>query len=222
MNINDLISEVTSRNGSSGSSNKLSSMLPGGLAGGAAAGGVMALLLGSKSTRKMAKKVATLGGSAVLGGLAYKAYDNWQQSKQEGQSLEPQQSAPEQALIEQQTAITDSANMLLIKAMIAAAKCDGEFDQEEQRKLFASADKLNLDHQAKAAIFDLMNRDISVAEIAAEVTSDEQKAEVYLAAFLAITVDHQQERAFLDSLAKAMSLPPGFPAYLEQQALLEN
>ena len=60
--------------------NKISENIPGGLVGGAAAGGLMALLIGNKSARKMAKTVAGYGGAAVLGGLAYKAYQNWQQN----------------------------------------------------------------------------------------------------------------------------------------------
>jgi len=118
----------------------ISSMLPGGLAGGAAAGGVMALLLGSKSTRKMAKKVATIGGSAVLGGLAYKAYGNWQQNR----AIEQTQPATTQdieqaaqislALNDQSTTAEHSAlSMTLIKTMVAASKSDGNIDAFEHK-----------------------------------------------------------------------------------------
>jgi uncharacterized membrane protein YebE (DUF533 family) len=71
------------------------SALPGGLAGGVAAGGVMALLMGNKSARKLAGKAATFGGTALLGGLAYKAYQNWQgnQSPQSAHPISTQVSA---------------------------------------------------------------------------------------------------------------------------------
>ena len=59
----------------------IKSAIPGGLAGGIAAGGVMALLMGNKSARKLAGKAAAYGGTALLGGLAYKGYQNWKQNQ---------------------------------------------------------------------------------------------------------------------------------------------
>jgi uncharacterized membrane protein YebE (DUF533 family) len=50
----------------------------GGLAGGAAAGGLIALLRGSKTVRKMAGGAAAYGGAAALGALASRAYTKWQ------------------------------------------------------------------------------------------------------------------------------------------------
>jgi uncharacterized membrane protein YebE (DUF533 family) len=52
-----------------------------GFGGGVAAGGLAGLLLGTKGGRKMAKKAMKVGGLAVLGGLAYKAYNDWQATK---------------------------------------------------------------------------------------------------------------------------------------------
>lgn len=199
----------------------LGSILPGGLAGGAAAGGVMALLMGSKSTRKMATKVAKLGGTAVLGGLAYKAYGNWQQNK----SLNQTQPISDVDIHQAKAALSSQANeprssldMILIASMIAASKSDGEIDSQEHQRLFEAIGKLNLGPAEKAAVFDMMSQDITVQEIADAVSSDEHKAEVYLSAYLAIEVDEQSERTFLNNLAIALQLPKGFPAYLEQQA----
>ena len=114
--------------------------------------------------------------------------------------------------------IQPSLEMVLIKAMIAASKADGQIDASEHKRLFETIEKLNLTAEDKAAVFDVMGRDISVQEIADSVRLDEHKAEVYISAYLAIEVDEQQERAFLNSLAIALNLPKGFPAYLEQQA----
>lgn len=55
-----------------------------GFGGGLAAGGLAGLLLGTKKGRKMAGSAAKIGGVAVLGGLAYKAYNDWQASKAGG------------------------------------------------------------------------------------------------------------------------------------------
>jgi uncharacterized membrane protein YebE (DUF533 family) len=91
MNLQNLLNQFLGTNGADFSSgntaqktgasfNKLSSNIPGGLVGGTAAGGIMALLMGNKSARKFAGKAATYGGAALLGGLAYKAFQNWQQN----------------------------------------------------------------------------------------------------------------------------------------------
>lgn len=226
MNIDNILNSLSNKTSAKNPTNtsttpSISSILPGGLAGGAAAGGLVALLMGSKSTRKMATKVAKFGGTAVLGGLAYKAYDNWQQNKAIGQT-QPVLDAD----IVQGTAMQHQADfaadtplsMILIMTMIAASRADGNIDEVEHKKLNDSIRKLDLGSEDKAAVFDLMSRPISIEEIANSVQSDEHKAEVYLAAYLAIEVDNQAERTFLNNLGIALDLPRGFPAYLEQQA----
>jgi uncharacterized membrane protein YebE (DUF533 family) len=204
---------------------ELSSLIPGGLMGGAAAGGVMALLLGSKSTRKMAKKVATLGGTAVLGGLAYKAYGNWQQSKALGQT-QPVTDQDIRLVTQTQAQLSDVSTdtaqnlltMTLIKTMIAASKADGNIDAVEHKRLFDAIEGAQLSANEKGAVFDLMARDIPIQEITAGISQDHHKAEVYLAGYLAIDVDNQAERTFLNNLAIGLDLQRGLSAYLEQQA----
>lgn len=236
MNVQDILSNFSLESNqqdsnavmqSSSPLDSLSSMIPGGLAGGAAAGGIMALLMGSKSTRKMAKKVAQYGGTAIVGGMAYKAYDNWQKNKALGQTqaiehqdIEQASQAYDQLLMMESGTNNDQSafDFVLIKTMIAAAKADGQIDATEHQRLFDAIEKLNFTAEDKAAVFDAMGRDITVQEIADLVSLDEQKAEVYISAYLAIEVDDQQERAFLNNLAFALNLPKGFPAYLEQQA----
>lgn len=221
-------SKVPATNNSQPSSplGALGAMIPGGLAGGAAAGGVMALLMGSRSTRKMAKTVVKYGGTAIVGGLAYKAYGNWQQ----GRAIEQTQAITAEDIGQSQTVIPQRLDsdqvggdimhleMVLIKTMIAASKADAHIDAEEHKRIFQAIEKLNLGAQQKAVVFDAMANDISLQEIANSVSSDEHKAEVYLAAYLAIEVDEPAERTFLEELAIVLDLPSGFPAYLEQQA----
>lgn len=204
----------------------ISSMLPGGLAGGAAAGGLMALLMGSKSTRKIAKKVAAYGGTAVLGGLAYKAYSNWQESKSLGQTSPitdqdievANEVIPQQLNVGFNRANQTSLDLVLIKAMIAASKADGNLDAQEHQNLFNAIDKLNLSVEDKTKVFEFMSRDVTIDEIVSAVSLEEHKAEVYLSAYLAIEVDDQLERTFLNELALALALPSGLQSYLERQA----
>ena len=199
--------------------NKMSSNIPGGLVGGAAAGGIMALLIGNKSARKMAKKVAGYGGAAVLGGLAYKAYQNWQQNNSEAAgSGTPETGGLPRESIEPPERQQPVSEMTLVKAMIAAAKSDGHIDAREQERIFQATDQLGLPADMKGMVFDYLREPITVHELALEAGTTEHKSEVYLASCMVIELDHPSERSHLDELAAALNLPRGLTDQLELQA----
>ena len=205
---------------------KAAGKIPGGLVGGAAAGGLMALLMSSKSTRKFAGKAAGYGGAAVLGGLAYNAYRNWKEQQPNGDAAMPgtqphdMAAAPGQEMIPPPETQRPIAELTLIKAMIAAGKADGHLDQAEQQRIFQAVEQMGLPADTKGAVFDLLQRDISVEELKAEAESMEQMSEIYLASCLAIDIDSMQERNHLDRLAREFVLPVGLPQQLENQARL--
>jgi uncharacterized membrane protein YebE (DUF533 family) len=91
--------------------------------------------------------------------------------------------------------------------MVAAAKADGHIDATEQRRLFAEVERLGLDVEAKAYVFDLLTHDVDLESLASAVGTPEQGAELYLAARLAIDPDQPAERAHLDALARRLNLP---------------
>ncbi len=201
--------------------NKLTSNIPGGLAGGAAAGGIMALLMGNKSARKFAGKAATYGGAAVLGGLAYKAFQSWQQNSSSHTNFD---TGTQTTLMPQQDAFLPDAEqqpafeITLIKAMIAAAKADGHIDDLEQQRIFKAVEKMDLSTETKGMVFDLLREQISVEELVKNTDHIEHKSEIYLASCLAINPDHPSEQAFLDELASALELPQGLTHELKWQA----
>lgn len=201
----------------------LSSKIPGGLVGGAAAGGIMALLVSNKSARKLAGKAATYGGAAMLGGLAYKAYQNYRHNSNvntrptELDSSQSQNSFHQQAIssAHQQQ---DSFELTLMKAMIAAAKADGHIDAQEQQRIFQAVEKMDLSAAEKGLLFDCLQQDIPIDEITSSVSSIELKSEIYLASCLVIEPDHAAEREYLDRLATTLELPEELAFQLEQQA----
>ncbi|PLW71005.1 DUF533 domain-containing protein [Pseudohalioglobus lutimaris] len=184
--------------------------------GGAAAGGVVALLLGSKKARKFAGKAAGYGGAAVVGGLAYRALQNWRQAPQQTRpqvaaEADPQWAAP--------PASTDNRfAMKLVTAMIAAAKADGHIDGAEQERIFAAVEQMQLSSNLKALVLDMLRQPISVTDVAQGVEGLEQKAELYTASCLAIDEDDPRERAYLDQLALALNLPTGLSEQIRLQA----
>ena len=197
---------------------KVSSAIPGGLAGGAAAGGLMALLMNNKSARKFAGKAATYGGAAVLGGLAYKAFQNWQQNDGQFDNAAPTvlHSGNEKSFIAD--ARHPDFEMKLIEAMIAAAKADGHIDDNEQKHIFDTIDQLEMSTEMKGKIFDLMRQPISITDLVKGVNSIEQKSELYLASCLVMTPDNPAEIEHLDALGKALHLPEGLAEQLQSQA----
>lgn len=197
---------------------------PGGLVGGATAGGIAALLVGNKKARKFAGKAATVGGAALLGGLAFNAFQNW---RQQGGALPTGRQPVDKAIatlpatrqsFEGTVARDAGFQLTLIKAMIAAAHADGHIDAQEQEKIFKALDNMQLDQQAKGLVLDLMRDPADEGELAKETRSLEQKSEVYLAACFAIDMNQPAEQDFLARLEKALALPAGLARELALQA----
>ena len=205
--LGNLMNQVTgsSENKSSGSG------FPGGLAGGLAAGGVVSLLMGSKRARKYAGKAATIGGVAMLGGAAFKLYQNWQ--KNNAQQTPVSEPMPNTMA----STTTDEYQLTLIKAMIAAAKADGHIDSDEQRTIFDAVESMSLPAEQKGLIFDLLNQPISAMDIAAGLSNDEQKTEVYMVSCMVGNIDHPAERQHLDDLAMVLNLPDDLKQSIEAQ-----
>ena len=208
-----------------------SSGVAGGLAGGVAGGALTSALM-SKKGKKHAKNLLAAGGLAAVGGLAWKAYKNYQ-SNQPGNVNEPVQPAPalrdqEPAALtatpaaaqstwtqldEQDFAIPDSATegstgLLLIRAMITAAMADGHMDGEERAAILAKMDSLGLDADEKALVVDEILHPKSVDDIVRAVVSQESAIEVYAASVLAIDESRPEAAAYLDNLAQRLALPP--------------
>ncbi len=199
-----------------------------GAGGGVVAGGLAALLLGSKTGRKIGGEALKLGGMAAVGALAYKAYNDWQGGKTAARASAPA-SAPAQAspvpMLPPPSGTpfnpsgeTDQQNLAraLLRAMIAAAKADGHVDAQEQARVFAEMDKLSLSADDKAFVMDELRAKLDVDAVAAAATSPEMAAEIYAASLMAVHVDNAAERGYLAMLAARLKLDEGLVAHLEQ------
>lgn len=190
----------------------------GGFVRGAAAGGLLGLLLGGKGLGKMAGGVLGYGGAAAVGALALKAYQDYQQRTSGVPTLTPEQFAnlrPDALPHAQPAADGGAFQLVLVRAMIGAAKADGHVDAAEQQRLFAEVERRGLDAEAKAFVFDLLSQPVDLGSIAGAVATPEQGAEVYLASRMAIDPDVPAERAYLDALATRLKLPAELRATLD-------
>ncbi|WP_081851271.1 tellurite resistance TerB family protein [Bradyrhizobium sp. URHD0069] len=199
--------------------NMLSGSL-GGIGGGAVAGGLAALVLGSKQGRKLAGSALQLGGVAVVGALAYRAYQNWQSGKNFNQStvgsnsaglLPPPSDTPFAPARESEQQILGRH---LLGAMISAAKADGHVDAKEQATIFAEMDKLNLSADDKAFVIDELRKPLDVDAVAKAARTPEEAASIYAASLLAIDVDNPSERAYLGLLAARLGLDSALVTHL--------
>lgn len=186
--------------------------------------GLMTLFMNNHSTRKLAKTVIQYNGAAVLGALAYKAHENWQSNKplHEVESITGHD-VTQASLLPQfvdQPLNDYEAELLatLMKAMVAASSIAEAGDNEQQQQLLKAAQQLGFNATDTAFIHELINREITIQEIAQGITLDKHKSEVYLATYTAIVGNNQDEHDFLIGLASALDLPSGLTTYLEHQA----
>lgn len=193
---------------------------------GAVTGGLLGLLLGSRKVRKLAGGAAGYGGAAVLGALAYRAWEAYRQGA--GTAPGAAQVSPFPATATTPPALLPHAQpaadgspfeLVLVRGMIAAANADGTVDANEQQRLFAEVERLGLDAHDKALVFDALAKPAEPAVIASLVASPEQAAELYLASRLAIDPDSAAERAYLDALAARLNLPAEVRSSLDREAL---
>lgn len=108
------------------------------------------------------------------------------------------------------------AAVLLVRAMIAAARADGHIDETERQHISDHLSELGLRDTARYIDGELA-RPLDPHALAREVTDMEQATEIYFASLLAIEVDHFMERGYLDELARALRLDPDLKGRIEQQ-----
>lgn len=176
----------------------------GGLATGAAAGGLAAILLGGAKPKKLMKNAAKLGGAALIGGLAYKAWRNWE--AQQGVAASAPMPSDERRFLPAPDAEGERLARAMTMAMIAAAKADGHIDADERARIESQLDAVGLDRDAADFVRRQLAAPADVNAIAAEATTPEIAADLYAASLLAIDPDGIAEKAWLGLLAARLGL----------------
>ena len=189
---------------------------------GAAAGGALALLLGSKSGRKLGGKALELGSIAAIGALAWKVYQDHQAKHQTqpaaGAEGWPQATPAVPGFTALPAPQLELHSQAMLKAMIAAAKADGHMDDRERGLVEAELTRLDADPASRSWVADELRRPVDPADVAAVATTPEMAAEVYLASVLVADETTTMERAYLDHLARELKLDSGLQAELEARA----
>lgn len=188
------------------------------MATGAALGGLAALVLGSKTGRSVVGSAAALGGLALIGGLAYKAFQNHQAGQPVmGSASTPALPAPAGSGFEPEAASNETA-VLLIRSMIAAAASDGLIDAAERQSIIGGLTEAGFDPEGNAWLDHEMANPATLEDLAAGAATPELAAQVYTAARLAIEPDTQPEADFLANLGVSLGLDPHLVAEIDMAA----
>ncbi|MFZ1828558.1 MAG: DUF533 domain-containing protein, partial [Candidatus Competibacteraceae bacterium] len=147
------------------------------------------------------------GGAGLLGGLVMVALQMFAQggggagqSSLSGLSntLAPGQGSPTAMDVGQ----AQRQVLALIKAMINAAKADGQIDAEEQQKIFAKL--TDLGPQEATFVQEELNKPLNF-DFFADITQD-MVLQVYAASLMAINLDTPAESSYMQQLAQGLGL----------------
>ena len=176
----DMIGKLASQSGID-----LSAMM-GGQAGSGNKGGLLSdAAAGGGVGAGLAGVLAALGGAAAASGQGAGAMID---------QFKTEETAPQ----------AEEAAGLMLRAMIQAAKADGDIDPDEQKKIM---DTVGADADASdiAFIKAQLSAPVDVEGLARD-TPDAQKMQVYAMSLMSIRLDKQSEAQYLDGLARALGL----------------
>ncbi len=186
----------------------------------AGAGGLGAVVLGTKTGRSLAGTAAKLGGLALIGGLAYKAFQNYQEGRPLIAANDPRRvvEAPPAGTGFEPAAISNDTATLYIRAMIGAAAADGRIDANEQKQILGSLQQAGAGEEAQAFLRQEMENPASAEDLAGAVTSPTEAVQVYTAARIAIDLDTQDEAQYLADLAQRLGIDAQLAAHIDANA----
>ncbi|MDK3073081.1 tellurite resistance TerB family protein [Sedimentitalea sp. JM2-8] len=163
----------------------LSSMLGGGASSGDKGGLLSGAATGGGAGAGLAGILAALGGAAAVTGKSTSAMID---------QFDTARTAPQ----------AEDAAGLMLRAMIQAAKADGEIDRAEQDKIMETVGE-DADAKDIAFVKAQLAAPVDVESLAAD-TPDAQKMQVYAMSLMSIRLDTQGEAHYLDRLARALGL----------------
>lgn len=103
------------------------------------------------------------------------------------------------------TADQEAQAQLLLRAMISAAKSDGQIDAAEKERLMGELKDAT--PQEVQFVQQELGSPLDVAGLVRDVPQGMEQ-QVYLMSLMAIDLDNQNEAQYLDSLAKGLNLSP--------------
>jgi uncharacterized membrane protein YebE (DUF533 family) len=185
-----------------------------------AAGALVAVLLGTKAGRNVTGTAVQLGGLAAIAGLGYKAWQNYKngsavETSANGDPLAIE--APKESGFDSEAATAESKEfaLVLVRAMIAAARADGHIDDEERTRIADKVALSGMDAEAQAFLAHELEAPVDIDGLVAAAKTEPQRVELYTASRLAIEPETRAERGYLDQLAGRLQLPDALIDHIE-------
>lgn len=185
-----------------------SSLLNADFGKGAVTGGALGLLLGKN---RKTRKLASYGGLAAIGVMAYKAYGDYQAQQANAPA------APPQTVDRLPAPQADVHSQAILKALVAAAKADGHVDARERDLIEGEFKRIDEAADVQRWLQVELARPLDPAEVASAASTPEIASEMYLASVLVADETNFMERSYLDELARQLKLAPDLKTRLEQE-----
>lgn len=195
----------------------LADSAPGGL-GGIAGAGALGALLGNVLHGDVMKSVALAGAGAV----AWNFYKKWA-AGQAGAGPEAVMSGEKPPMAAGWGDMAPAKNLdptaeLVVRAMIYAARADGNIDADEQARIDTVLKNMLPNEDTSGAVQRIRAEAIDPNKIAVAVGSPEQAEDVYRLSCAVIDIDHFMEHSYTQALAQALGLSQSKKEELEREA----
>ena len=116
---------------------------------------------------------------------------------------------------EEEKQVLDVAT-LTIRAMINAAKADGRIDEQEAQRLVGKMQEDGVTDEERNFVLDEMRKPMETDAIVRAVPNPQVAAQLYAASLMAIEVDTDAERRYMQDLANRLGMNQQVVAYLHQ------
>ncbi|MDH3658951.1 MAG: tellurite resistance TerB family protein [Alphaproteobacteria bacterium] len=151
-----------------------------------------------------------IGGAlmAILGTAAYdalnkgKSIQDMMANKREEDlpvGMRPPETVDEAEMLERRA-------MLALRAMVSAAKADGQIDQRERERILDKMKDAGADEETRRFVAEEAAAPLDIDALVRDVPDQQTAAQVYAASLLAINVDTPAERAYLRDLSTKLRL----------------
>jgi uncharacterized membrane protein YebE (DUF533 family) len=186
---------------------------------GAIGGAVLGTLL-TKGGRNVLGSGAEIGGAALIGALAMKAFAAWQDgSAATDAAAAPMQDPTGTSFLPKDAAQADDLAARLLQAMVAAVKADGTVGEAEREAVNVQVAQLKMDgNDASAVIAQEMAAPLDVGRIAGLARNPEEAAAIYTASALVVNRNGAAEKGYLGMLAARLGLEPALVNHLNAVA----
>lgn len=173
-----------------------------GAAGPAVLGGLLGALLTSKAARGIASGAILAGGGSVL----------WDKFK--NRILEANANNDRYT---QESSNIDERAQRIIRALVYAAKSDGQMDDKERSAILEEVSKLSITGDTEDLIQQALNEPLDPARLASGVKTADEALELYTLSRAVINPDQFMERSYLDALAKELNIPADVRSGIEEK-----